>query len=122
MTIEEAAALGLFPLPGDGGYMEWLDSRRGSLTNNEWRLRRLQHLNLFRLLAPRDSGSEDAFVEDVMTLFDARMIEEREQSEQPLCAYPVHRNAGDWRSHNGRLVCRVCHPPAPGAEVKEDRR
>ena len=120
MTIEQSAALGLFPLPGDGGYLEWLERRRGSLTKNEWRLRRLQHLNLFRLLAPRDSRGEDTFIEDVMRLFDARMIEEP-VPERPLCAYPSHREAGDWRTRDGRLVCRLCHPPAPGAEFQEDR-
>ena len=37
--------------------------------------------------------------------------------EAPLCRYPGHRASGDWRSRDGRLHCRVCHRPAPGAEV-----
>jgi hypothetical protein len=39
-----------------------------------------------------------------------------EIDEPPPCPYPAHRDAGDWRGRDGRLRCRVCHPPAPGAE------
>jgi hypothetical protein len=30
----------------------------------------------------------------------------------PLCAHPNRHAPSSWRTHDGRLICAVCHPPA----------
>lgn len=37
--------------------------------------------------------------------------------EPPACAYRSHRGR-DWRAASGRLICGVCHPPAPGVSAE----
>ena len=104
------------PVPGDSGYIDgWLRKRRHALTEREWRAQRLLHFGLFRILGTRDHRGEAALLADLKSVLDATPVVEAESP--PPCPYPIHRAAGDWRGADGRLRCRVCHPPVPGAEM-----
>lgn len=102
------------PIPGDRGYLDWLRERKHTITEREWRDQRLLHFNLFRILAPRDPRGEAGFLGDLSAMLDARPAEGEESPS--VCRYEAHRAAGDWRAADGRLRCRVCHPPISGAE------
>ena len=113
-TSEERAAYDEIPRLGDGGYLEWLTDRRAHLTEREWRQLRLLHFTVFRATAPPDPRGEAGVIADLASMVDAREV--ATASPHPLCRYKSHRDAGDWRGSDKRLRCRVCHPPAPGAE------
>jgi len=115
-TIESRSARGQIPVPGDGGYLQW--ARGHALTEKESRQVRLLHLNLLRVLTPSVPGTEDALFVDLATAFDAQETSST-RTDSP-CRYPSHRQAGDWRTTHGLLKCRVCHPPAPGAELRTE--
>jgi hypothetical protein len=100
------------PVPGDGGYREWLQKHKGAITYREYRASCLLHCHLFRLLTPPDPRGEAGFLSDLSALGATPVVEE---AKLP-CRYEAHRAAGDWRGPDGRLRCRICHPPVLGAE------
>ena len=43
----------------------------------------------------------------------------RDASHDPFCAYPERHAGRSWRTHTGRLVCGICHPPTHDDLVAE---
>jgi hypothetical protein len=64
------------------------------------------------IITPLDQEAETLLFAEVETLLTTGAVEPFD--EPPLCRFHTH-GGNDWRGHDGRLHCRTCHPPAPGA-------
>jgi hypothetical protein len=124
------------PIPGNRGYIDWLEEYRQFLTDSEWRAQRRLHFNLFRILASVRPPSDPRFIEARLRAIDEaiaasgsynpphrtdrqlRLVRPSEiRSSSLTCRYPDHRTAGDWLDADGNAHCGICHPPVPGAEA-----